>query len=301
MELNLSAFLPLAHPWGLAPGLWYPPNVFPPALSPSASHSPPAHRDRPPDLQAPHSIHLCPTAGLLRAWQAGGKGNPLYTVKSLWFHSLRWALHILNKCQRNLEKSLFLDSVWLSRLMTQLKKNTKILFWWQKTRTSLSFPFSSCYNNINTPALSSMASCTPSSTRQNSYHWLLEHFFKEMQNEKSGAPEKYSINNSCNSGGHYPPSGSFIHFLVAGPALVSLILTCHVTLARHQWKVVFFWCIPHVSPRPLSACSSSFYDCHLASVTACGQWVSKGELLTSCHLAELFFYLFIDWRSLTKM
>lgn len=56
--------------------------------------------------------------------------------------------------------------------------------------------------------------------------------------------------------------------------------------------------LPHMSPRCLPACCSSFCDCHLAAVTACGQWASRWELLTSCHLAELFFYLLIDWRSL---
>lgn len=181
------------------------------------------------------------------------------------------------------------------------KKNTpKILFWWQKTQTSLSFPFSSCYNNFNTPVLSPMASCTPSPTRQNSYHWLLEHFLKEMQNEKSSAPETYSINNSCNFGGHYPPSGSFIHFLVAGASsgFSDINLPCDFGKTPVKGGVLLRYttCVPKT---PFSLLFL-FYDCHLASVTACGQWVSKGELLTSCHLAELF-NLFIDWRSLTKM
>lgn len=123
----------------------------------------------------------------------------------------RYIKQMPEKCRK-----VFVSWQCLVKINDSTEKKPKILFWWQKTQTSLSFPFSSCYNNFNTPALLPMASCSPSSTRQNSYHWLLEHFFKEMQSEKSSAPETYSINNSYNCGGHYPPSGSFIHFLVAG-------------------------------------------------------------------------------------
>lgn len=107
---------------------------------------------------------------------------------------------------------------------------------------------------------------------------------------------------------HVPYTGAAVeviipssHSLTArwqGPAPVTLILSCHVTLGGHQWRRSSAEASTTYVPTVPSACCSSFCGCHLAAVTACGQWASRWELLTSCHLAELLFYLLIDWRSL---
>lgn len=105
----------------------------------------------------------------------------------------------------------------------------------------------------------------------------------------------FKVNNSSyNCGGNFLPPKSFTYFLVAASTSGTLIMTCHVTLASHQWEVGFCRGLQHIPKAPSSLLSLIL--CHLTAETdtASGQCISRWELFDQLILSRTLIYLLSD-------